>query len=369
MMVAGGFSIFFLNCLSLPLCIIGAGLGLVGLIAHRNRNHVFTWLGLSGNCLVITGVLGVFLYGEYRVGALRAETDRQIQETRRREDEFRKTQAEALRKQEEELRRQKELAWEQQQTLQKAFDNHMAQAKQALKTNDLQAAQTQLALAGKYKPADSQIAKLWEEFEFRRCLNEGDSFLAKDDLGSSLARFKQALKIRPQEAQVQSDCSAIAQIQAANLHLRQVKTSLRDKELDAGCNEGGKAADLVFNLSIVVGNDARYKPSVEKLSKGITESMQELVSNLQMASQADEEKAGDAIAKGDFSAALTELERASRHLALRKDMLFKSSLTPFGANAPQLAKKIQQVEDEIAVIALTTKKAEGQSFLNPARSR
>jgi DNA-directed RNA polymerase subunit RPC12/RpoP len=61
--MAGGMSMVCLNCMSIPLCLVGAGLGLVGLIAHRDQNQLFTWIGLLGNGVVILGVVGLYLFG------------------------------------------------------------------------------------------------------------------------------------------------------------------------------------------------------------------------------------------------------------------------------------------------------------------
>jgi DNA-directed RNA polymerase subunit RPC12/RpoP len=61
-LIAGGLSMYCFNCMSIPLCLVGAGLGLVGLIAHRGQNHVFTWIGLLGNGAVIVCVVGLYLY-------------------------------------------------------------------------------------------------------------------------------------------------------------------------------------------------------------------------------------------------------------------------------------------------------------------
>lgn len=61
-MLAGGVAFFCFNCMSLPLCLTGAGLGFVALVVHRNRDHVFTWIGLLGNGVVILGVVGFYLF-------------------------------------------------------------------------------------------------------------------------------------------------------------------------------------------------------------------------------------------------------------------------------------------------------------------
>jgi hypothetical protein len=61
-LVAGGLSMVCLNCMSIPLCLVGVGLGLVGLITHRGQNHVFTWIGLLGNGSVILCVVGWYLF-------------------------------------------------------------------------------------------------------------------------------------------------------------------------------------------------------------------------------------------------------------------------------------------------------------------
>jgi hypothetical protein len=59
--MAGGASWICLNCMSIPLCLVGVAMGFVGLIAHRGQNHVFTWLGLLGNGVVILSVVGLYV--------------------------------------------------------------------------------------------------------------------------------------------------------------------------------------------------------------------------------------------------------------------------------------------------------------------
>jgi hypothetical protein len=60
-LVGGGLSMYCLNCMSLPLCLVGFGLGMVGLITQRDRNNLFSWIGLLGNGIVILGVVGLYV--------------------------------------------------------------------------------------------------------------------------------------------------------------------------------------------------------------------------------------------------------------------------------------------------------------------
>jgi hypothetical protein len=62
-LVGGGVSMYCLNCLSVPLCLVGVGLSVVALIAHKDRNHLFTWIGLLGNGVVILAVVGLYVLG------------------------------------------------------------------------------------------------------------------------------------------------------------------------------------------------------------------------------------------------------------------------------------------------------------------
>lgn len=64
----GGLAMYCLNCMSVPLCLVGFGLGLVGLIAQRDRNHVFSWMGLLGNGIVILVVVGLYVIGAMLAG-------------------------------------------------------------------------------------------------------------------------------------------------------------------------------------------------------------------------------------------------------------------------------------------------------------
>jgi hypothetical protein len=59
--LSGGIAMICLDCMSVPLCLVGVGLAFVGLIAHRDCNHVFTWIGLMGNGVVILGVVGLYV--------------------------------------------------------------------------------------------------------------------------------------------------------------------------------------------------------------------------------------------------------------------------------------------------------------------
>jgi hypothetical protein len=61
--VAGGMGLVLLNCVSVPVCLVGLGLAVVGLVAHRAHNHLFTWLGLFGNGVVVFGLVCLFLLG------------------------------------------------------------------------------------------------------------------------------------------------------------------------------------------------------------------------------------------------------------------------------------------------------------------
>jgi hypothetical protein len=59
----GFMSLVCLNVVSVPLCLVGVGLAIVGLVAHGDRNHLFSWIGLFGNGAVLVGVLGLLLLG------------------------------------------------------------------------------------------------------------------------------------------------------------------------------------------------------------------------------------------------------------------------------------------------------------------
>jgi hypothetical protein len=60
--LSGGMALVCLNCMSIPLCLLGGGLGLTGLIAHREQNNLFSWLGLAGNATIVLGVVGFYLF-------------------------------------------------------------------------------------------------------------------------------------------------------------------------------------------------------------------------------------------------------------------------------------------------------------------
>jgi hypothetical protein len=61
--MGGGMALLCLNCMSVPLCLVGVGMAVAGLIAHRGYNHLLTWIGLVGNGTVILGVCGLYLLG------------------------------------------------------------------------------------------------------------------------------------------------------------------------------------------------------------------------------------------------------------------------------------------------------------------
>jgi hypothetical protein len=60
---SGAWAMSCLSFLNVPVCLVGLGLALVGLIAHRDRNHLFTWIGLTVNSMVILGVIGLYVLG------------------------------------------------------------------------------------------------------------------------------------------------------------------------------------------------------------------------------------------------------------------------------------------------------------------
>ena len=59
--IGGGISLYCLNCLSLPLCLVGVGLGFVALVTQRDRNHLFSWIGVLGNGAVILFAIGFYV--------------------------------------------------------------------------------------------------------------------------------------------------------------------------------------------------------------------------------------------------------------------------------------------------------------------
>jgi DNA-directed RNA polymerase subunit RPC12/RpoP len=60
---SGSLAMVCLNCLSIPLCLVGVGLAVMALIAHKGRNHLMTYIGLGVNAVVILGVLGLYVIG------------------------------------------------------------------------------------------------------------------------------------------------------------------------------------------------------------------------------------------------------------------------------------------------------------------
>jgi hypothetical protein len=56
--LVGLLEMYCVNCMCIPLCLVGVGLAVAGLVAHRDRKHVLTWFGLFGNGAVIAGVIG-----------------------------------------------------------------------------------------------------------------------------------------------------------------------------------------------------------------------------------------------------------------------------------------------------------------------
>jgi DNA-directed RNA polymerase subunit RPC12/RpoP len=59
--MSGGLALVCLNCMSIPLCLVGAGLGLVALVAHREQNNLFSWIGVVANSAVIFGVVTAYI--------------------------------------------------------------------------------------------------------------------------------------------------------------------------------------------------------------------------------------------------------------------------------------------------------------------
>jgi len=52
-----------LQCMTIvPVCLPGAALGVVGLLAQRDRAHLFTWLGLLGNIGVMLAIIALFVF-------------------------------------------------------------------------------------------------------------------------------------------------------------------------------------------------------------------------------------------------------------------------------------------------------------------
>jgi DNA-directed RNA polymerase subunit RPC12/RpoP len=63
-LLGGAVGMTCLNCMSVPLCLVGLGLAVAALVAHRDQNNLFSWLGLLVNGAVILGVLLLFVWGQ-----------------------------------------------------------------------------------------------------------------------------------------------------------------------------------------------------------------------------------------------------------------------------------------------------------------
>lgn len=57
----GGIVMTCVNITCLILCGAGVGLAFAGLIASRKRSHIFSWIGVVGNVVVILGMLALDL--------------------------------------------------------------------------------------------------------------------------------------------------------------------------------------------------------------------------------------------------------------------------------------------------------------------
>jgi hypothetical protein len=58
---SGGMGFVCLNVMSIPLCLVGSGMGAVAIFTQRDKNHVFSWIGLLVNTIVIASVLGLMV--------------------------------------------------------------------------------------------------------------------------------------------------------------------------------------------------------------------------------------------------------------------------------------------------------------------
>jgi hypothetical protein len=60
-LLSGGVVMGCLNSMNLPLCLVGVGLAVAGLVSQRGHNHLFTWIGLLGNGVIVLGFLALLL--------------------------------------------------------------------------------------------------------------------------------------------------------------------------------------------------------------------------------------------------------------------------------------------------------------------
>jgi hypothetical protein len=61
--LAGAWTMVCLLCTSIPVCLVGVGLGIAGMIAQKNSNQLFSRLGFIANGAVVAVVLMLFLVG------------------------------------------------------------------------------------------------------------------------------------------------------------------------------------------------------------------------------------------------------------------------------------------------------------------
>jgi DNA-directed RNA polymerase subunit RPC12/RpoP len=57
-----GLEMFCMNCVSIPVCLVGVGLALAALVAHSRSNNMLAYIGLAGNCSILLGNLILYLF-------------------------------------------------------------------------------------------------------------------------------------------------------------------------------------------------------------------------------------------------------------------------------------------------------------------
>lgn len=66
--LGGAMALVCLNCLSIPACLTGVGLAIAAFVAHKDRNHLLTYIGLAVNAVVVLAVLGLYAFASMSKG-------------------------------------------------------------------------------------------------------------------------------------------------------------------------------------------------------------------------------------------------------------------------------------------------------------
>jgi S1-C subfamily serine protease len=253
------------------------------------------------------------------------------------------------------------------------FEKRIMAAKEALASNHLEKAKTELASARRIRPGDPRLTFLEKQLSdtetdlaFKHSVDEGNKQLANSEIGKALASFNKALRLRPQGSQIQETLSSVKMLLKAMETLHSAKKAFEKMKIDDAYSEAIQfrsifSAGFRKNLE----DDGRFKHVLEKLKEESRQVLWNLSDHLWNGAQEREPKVQDFLRKEEFVKAVEEAEKTAKTLKQAKEIL--EALKPFPEKG-EMEKRNLQIDSLLGGVAKSVLKGNSRIALAKART-